>query len=230
VFTQTLDHLLRDYGYGVVGLIVCLEAMGIPAPGESLLIAASIYAATTGHLSLGWVIVSAAAGAIVGDNLGYMIGRWAGFPLLRRYGRYVGMTEKRMTLAHYLFEQHGGKVVFTGRFIAFLRTFVALMAGASRMDWKVFLLWNAVGGVVWTSVYCTGAYLLGDQMRRIEGPVGIVLGVVAAVVIVSAVVFLRRNEKKLEAKAEQSMQGKRPAEGLRRCQARRGVSPRGRIL
>ena len=211
MFTQTLDHLLRHYGYGVVGVIVCLEAMGIPAPGESLLIGASIYAATTGNLSLGWVIVSAAIGAILGDNLGYLIGRWAGFPLLQRYGRYVGMTEKRMNLAHYLFEQHGGKVVFTGRFIAFLRTFVALMAGASRMDWKVFLVWNAVGGVVWTSLYCTGAYLLGDQMRRIEGPVGIVLGVAAAIFIVAAVVFLRRNEKKLEAKAEQSMQAKRPA-------------------
>ena len=130
--------------------------MGAPLPGESLLIGASIYAATTGKLEIGWVIGAAATGAILGDNLGYIIGRWAGFPLLKRYGAYVGLNERRMNLGRYLFARHGGKVVFTGRFIAFLRTFVALMAGASKMDWKVFLLWNAVGGIVWTSLYCTG--------------------------------------------------------------------------
>jgi membrane protein DedA with SNARE-associated domain len=210
VFAQTLDHLLQHYGYGVVFSIVCLEAMGAPLPGESMLIGASIYAATTGKLDIEWVIVAAAAGAILGDNLGYIIGRWAGFPLLQRYGSYVGLNERRMNLGRYLFARHGGKVVFTGRFIAFLRTFVALMAGASKMDWKVFLLWNAVGGVVWTSLYCTGAYLLGDQMRRIQGPLGIGLAVVAAVVIGGAVWFLRRNEKRLEERAEQSMKTDKP--------------------
>ena len=205
MFAQTLDHLLQHYGYWVVFTVVCLEAMGAPLPGESLLIGASIYAATTGKLEIGWVIAAAAAGAILGDNLGYIIGRWAGFPLLQRYGSYVGLNEKRMNLGRYLFQRHGGKVVFTGRFIAFLRTFVALLAGASKMDWKVFLLWNAVGGVVWTSLYCTGAYLLGDQMRRIQGPLGIGLAVVAVIVVGVAIWFLRRNEKRLEDRAEAAM-------------------------
>ncbi len=208
---HALDQLLQHYGYGVVFLVICLEAMGLPLPGESMIIGTSIYAATTGRLEIVLVITAAAAGAILGDNLGYLIGRWAGFPLLQRYGSYVGLTERRMNVGRYLFKQHGGKLVFTGRFIAFLRTFVALMAGASRMDWKVFLLWNAVGGVAWTTLYGTCAYLLGDFMQQIEGPLGIALGVVAAIVIGTAIVFLRRNETRLEAKAEQAMKTDHPA-------------------
>jgi membrane protein DedA with SNARE-associated domain len=211
VFAQTLDHLLQNYGYIVVFAVIGLEAMGVPLPGESMLIGASIYAGTTGKLDIVFVIVAAAAGAILGDNLGYIIGRWAGFPLLKRYGSYVGITERRLLVGDYLFKKHGGAVVFSGRFIAFLRTFVALMAGASFMDWKVFLLWNAVGGVVWTSVYCTAAYFLGDVVRQIEGKMAIALGLGAVVVVGGAIWFFRRNEKRLEDKAEQAMKADRAA-------------------
>ena len=202
---QTLEHLLQDYGYGVVFGTICLEAMGVPLPGESMIIAASIYAATSGKLNIGIVIGAAAAGAILGDNLGYVLGRWAGFPLLKRFGGYVGLNEKRMDVGRFLFKRYGGRVVFIGRFIAFLRTFVALMAGASHMDWKVFLLWNAIGGVVWTTTYCTAAYLLGDVMKRIEGPLAIALGVIAACAVGVSIWLLRRNETRLEAKAEAAM-------------------------
>jgi membrane protein DedA with SNARE-associated domain len=211
MFAQTLDHLLQHYGYVVVFAVIGLEAMGLPLPGESMLIGASIYAATTGKLDIVFVITAAAAGAILGDNLGYVLGRWAGFPLLKRYGSYVGLTEKRMQVGDFLFKKHGGAVVFTGRFIAFLRTFVALMAGASHMDWRVFLFWNAVGGVAWTTAYCTAAYFLGDFMRQIEGKLAIVLGICAVIVIGAAIWFLRRNERRLESKAEQAMRADRAA-------------------
>ena len=95
--------------------------------------------------------------------------------------------------------------MFVGRFIAILRTFVALFAGANNMEWKTFLLWNAVGGVAWATLYGVGAYLLGDAMKRLAGPIGIGIGVVAALVIVAAVVMLRRNERHLEDKAETAM-------------------------
>ena len=200
-----LNHLLGDYGYGAVFIVIMLEAMGIPLPGESLVIAASIYAATTGRLQIWAVVLAAIGGAIMGDNLGYLIGRWAGIPLLKRYGRHVGLTDKRLDLSRYLFKTQGGKVVFVGRFIAILRTFVALFAGANNMEWKTFLLWNAVGGVAWASLYGFGAYLLGNEMKRLAGPIGIAIAVVAAIVVVVAVVFLRRNEARLEDKAEQAM-------------------------
>jgi membrane protein DedA with SNARE-associated domain len=198
-----LEHLLGDYGYGLVFVIIGLEAMGLPLPGESLIIAAALYAATTHKLSIYGIVPAAIAGAIMGDNFGYLIGRWAGFRLLRRYGKHVGLNDKRLELGRYLFRRHGGQVVFIGRFIAILRTFVALLAGANQMHWKTFLLWNAIGGIVWATLYGVSAYLLGHLMSQIAGPVGIVLAAVAAVAIVAAVIFLRRNEARLEELAAQ---------------------------
>ena len=202
---DSVQHLLGEFGYGLVFTVIMLEAMGIPFPGESMIIAAAIYCATTGKLSIYGVVPAAIGGAIMGDNFGYMIGRWAGIPLLRKYGKHVGLTDKRLDLSRYLFKTQGGKVVFVGRFIAILRTFVALFAGANHMEWRTFLLWNAVGGVVWATLYGVGAYVLGDAMRRLAGPIGIAIAIVAAVVVVVAVVVLRRNEKRLEDKAERAM-------------------------
>ena len=191
------DHLLAQYGYGMVGVIVMLESMGAPLPGESLLIGTALYCAATHRLEIGWVIAVAVAGAIMGDNLGYLIGRSLGFPLLSRWGGRVGLTEDRLMLGRYLFRRHGGKVVFFGRFIAILRTFAALLAGANRMPWPSFLIYNALGGIGWAGGYSLAAYLLGRQMERISGPLGLVLGSIAVVAVGSALVFLKRNEKRL---------------------------------
>ncbi len=207
---DTLAHLLASYGYGLVFAVIGLEAMGLPLPGESMIIGASIYAATTGKLDITGVVAAAAAGAIMGDNAGYLIGRWAGMPLLERYGRHVGLNEKRLTLGRWLFQKHGGKVVFIGRFIAILRTFVALLAGANRMEWKTFLLWNAVGGVAWSALYGVGAYLAGNAMRQLQGTIGLAIAAAAVVVAIGAIVVLRRNERRLEDKAAAEM-GREPA-------------------
>ncbi len=192
-----LDHLLAHYGYGVVGLVVMLESMGAPLPGESLLIGTALYCAATHRLEIGWVIAVAIAGAIMGDNLGYLIGRSLGFPLLARWGSRIGLTDDRLTLGRYLFRLHGGKVVFFGRFIAILRTFAALLAGANRMPWPSFLLYNALGGIGWAGGYSLTAYLLGRQMERISGPLGLALGIIAVIAVGSAFMFLKHNEKRL---------------------------------
>ena len=117
--------LLTKYGSFAVAGVVCLESMGLPLPGEAILIAAAIYAGKTGGLNIVEVIAATAAGAIVGDNIGYWIGREIGFPVLLRYGRYIGLTEPRIKLGQYLFMQHGGKIVFFGRFVALLRALAA---------------------------------------------------------------------------------------------------------
>ncbi len=202
---EALAHLLQHYGYGLVGGVICLEAMGLPLPGESMIIGAAVYAATTGKLDIWFLVLAASIGAILGDNLGYLIGRSAGLKLLERYGKRVGLTEKRLTLGRYLFQRHGGKVVFIGRFIAILRTFVALLAGAAHMEWKSFLFYNAVGGIAWSALYGFGAYALGDSARNVSGPLGIGLAVVAGIVLIGAIVLLRRNEQRLEDRAEQEM-------------------------
>src|SRR5437868_13356399 len=116
-----LDYLLATYGYPAVFVFVGIESIGVPVPGETMLVTAAIYAGTTGRLSIFWVIVASAAGAIVGDNIGYLIGRTGGYRLLRRYGRYIRLEEDRLRLGQYLFDKHGSKVVFFGRFISVLR-------------------------------------------------------------------------------------------------------------
>ena len=196
-----LDHLLAHYGYGLVGIVVMLESMGAPLPGESLLIGAALYCATTHGLNIGWVIAVAIAGAVMGDNFGYLIGRQVGFPLLSRWGRRIGLTEDRLMLGRYLFRRHGGKVVFFGRFIAILRTFAALLAGANRMPWPSFLFYNALGGIGWAGGYSLAAFLIGRQVETISGPLGIGLGIVAGLVVGVVILFLKRNEKRLTAEA-----------------------------
>ncbi len=190
-------HLVERFGPGLVGVSTALEATGLPLPGESLLIATAVYAGTSGRLSIFAVVAAAAIGAIVGDNIGYIVGRTLGYGALRRFGRHVGLTEQRLALGRYLFRRHGRAVVFAGRFVAFLRTVVALLAGANRMDWGPFLLANAAGGICWAALYGFSAYLLGDEVRRISGPAAIGLGIAAAIAVVAGVVYLRRNEARL---------------------------------
>jgi membrane protein DedA with SNARE-associated domain len=151
------------------------------------------------------MIPVAAAGAISGDQIGYFLGRWVGFRVLARWGQKIGLTEERLDLGRFLFRRYGGAVVFFGRFVAILRTFAAVLAGANRMPWHSFLLWNALGGIVWTSLYGFAAYFLGDVAKRISGPLGLVLAVIGAAALLSAFVFLKRNEHRLLAKAGQEM-------------------------
>jgi len=181
-----------------------LESMGLPLPAESLIVTTSLYCAATHKLQIEWVAGAAVIGAIMGDNFGYLIGRAIGFRMLRRYGSKVRLTPERLTLGRYLFRRHGGKVVFFGRFIAILRVFVALLAGANRMPWHTFLFFNAVGGVCWAGGYAMAAYYLGHRVLALSGPIGIAVGAVALVVIGAAFVFLKRNEHRLTKEAMQA--------------------------
>lgn len=202
---EVLEHIVQQYGYAAIGIIICLEAMGLPLPGESLMIASAIYAATTGKLQIEWIVLSAAVGAIMGDNIGYLIGQRLGIPALEKYGPRIGLTVGRQRLGQFLFHKYGGIVVFFGRFIAFLRVFAALLAGSNRMPWGRFLVWNALGGITWTHLYGIGAYVLGNQVHKLVGPLGVVIGVVAAIGVVVAIWFLKTNEHKLIARAEAEM-------------------------
>ncbi len=213
---HTLDTLFGEYGYAVVFFGVLLESTGLPLPGESLMIAAAIYAATTHHLDIFGLVPLAAAGAICGDQIGYFLGRWIGFRVLARWGRRIGLNDERLELGRFLFRKYGGGVVFFGRFVAILRTFAALLAGANRMPWHTFLLWNALGGICWTSLYGFGAYALGDSAKRISGPVGIVLGIVAATVLLCGLIFVKRNETRLMDQARQEMRQQSPKTGRTR--------------
>ncbi len=204
---QDLSHLLASYGYWVVLLFVAIESTGIPFPGETMLVAAAIYAGATHQLALPLVIAAAAGGAILGDNVGFWAGREGGYRLLRRYGRYVRLNARRLKLGQYLFLRHGGKVVFFGRFVAVLRAWAAFLAGTNRMPWRRFLLFNATGGIVWASLFGVGGYVLGDNIHRIVGPVGIAVVIVAVLLLLALLLYLRRNERRLEEEAEHALPG-----------------------
>ncbi|MDQ2923697.1 MAG: DedA family protein [Candidatus Dormibacteraeota bacterium] len=205
-FAQTtLLDLLATYGYLAVFFFIAIESTGIPFPGETMLITAAIYAGHTHRLNIVLVIAAAAAGAIIGDNLGYAVGHWGGYRLLRRYGRYIRLHEKRLKLGQYLFLQHGGKIVFFGRFASILRTYAAFLAGTNRMPWWRFLVFNAAGGIVWATVFGTGAYVLGTQIHNLSRTATIVGGTLAVVGIVAFIIFLRRNEARLMAEADRAL-------------------------
>jgi membrane protein DedA with SNARE-associated domain len=207
-FARNLDSVLATYGYLAVVFFVGIESIGIPVPGETMLVTAAIYAGTTGRLSIFWVIVASAAGAIVGDNIGYVIGRTGGYRLLKRYGRYIRLEENRLRLGQHLFHKHGPKVVFFGRFVSVLRIFAAFLAGVNRMHWRRFLIFNAAGGIIWSTIYGVAAYLLGQQLLRLSGTVDATLAVVGVIVIITVIVFLRRNEARLQREADAAMPGR----------------------
>jgi membrane protein DedA with SNARE-associated domain len=202
-----VQQLIQTYGLWVVFFVVMAESMGVPMPGETTLVAAGLYAGTTHRIDSYLLVAVAAAGAVVGDNIGYMIGRTLGLRLLLRYGSYVNLTEARLKLGRYLFMRHGGKIVFFGRFIALLRTFAAVLAGANEMSWPRFLLFNALGGICWAALFGFGAYAFGDEVVRIAGPFAVAMVAAAVVVAGIGVFYLRRHEQELQQRVERMFPG-----------------------
>jgi membrane protein DedA with SNARE-associated domain len=212
VIETGLDQWLTSIGYLAVALFVGIESLGVPLPGETMLITAAVFA-STGHLSIVGVVIAAIIGAIIGDNIGFAIGWFGGYALLRRFGKYIRIDEPKLKVGRYIFMRHGAKVVFFGRFVSVLRTYAAFLAGTNRMHWARFLLANGLGAIVWSSLYGFGAYKSASVIASLSRPVGIALAALAVVTIVAGAVFVRRNLKRLEAVAEAALPG--PLEGFK---------------
>src|SRR5579871_461483 len=195
------DHFLSAYGYFAVMAMIGLEGLGLPLPGETVLIAASTYAAARHGLNIWGIVAAAIAGAIIGSVIAFWLGRKFGSVLLSRYGRYVGITTRRIKLSEYLFWRHGGKIIFISRFVALLRSLAGLLAGANRMEWRSFLLFNTLGAIVWAGFYGFGTFLFATEVKRLAAPVSIGLGIAAGIGIVAALVWAKRHEAELEKRA-----------------------------
>ena len=161
---QTLQDVLHIIGYPAVTLFILIESAGIPIPGESMLLLASFTAGLDGQLRLPWIIFWASFGAIVGDNIGFYIGRTGGRRFVERFGRFFFVKTEHLDKAATFFARHGAKTVFLGRFITFLRIWAAFLAGMNKMPWKTFLFYNALGGIVWALYisllgFCAGRLL-----------------------------------------------------------------------
>jgi membrane protein DedA with SNARE-associated domain len=200
-------HWVSTYGYWAVFFFIAIESCGIPAPGEAALVSVAAFAGATHRLDIGWIIFAAASGAVIGDNLGYAVGRRLGFPLLLKYGNRLGLTDGRLKLGQYLFGRYGGAIVFFGRFVAVLRAAAALLAGVNCMHWRRFLICNAAGGVIWALIFGFGGYVFGNSILHKSGKISLIFLIVATVFVVVGFIFIGRQEKRLIAKAELALPG-----------------------
>jgi undecaprenyl-diphosphatase len=185
-----IGHLLETYGYLAVLLLVGLESLGLPLPGETALLTASAYAAA-GHLSIVGVVAAAVVGAVLGDAGAYWIGRTGGLALVRRYGRLLRIDDARLERAQGFYRRHGGATVFFGRFVSLLRILAALLAGVTRMRYARFTLFNVAGGICWATLFGTLGYGFGRQLPALErtlGQVGALLGLLVALLVVVGLV------------------------------------------
>ncbi|HEY0515853.1 MAG TPA: DedA family protein [Solirubrobacteraceae bacterium] len=207
-----VEELVRTAGYPLLFLLVMSESSGLPVPGETGLLTAAILASQH-KLKIELVIPLAAAGAIIGDNIGYLIGRKGGRWLLERPGAFQRQRKRVLTVGEPFFERHGPKAVFLGRFLLGLRVWASWLAGATRMHWRSFLLWNALGGVTWACVVGLVAYFLGSSARNAIQAFGL-YGLAA--IVFAVVIFLfahRRAKQRLDAPEDSQTGGARPPGG-----------------
>lgn len=191
-----LSHLIIDYGYAMVVVLVFAEGIGLPLPGETALVTAAAFAAQHNRLSIAGVVLASIVGAAGGGLGGYWIGRTGGLRVLERHGRFIGVTPSRIARARKFFTEHGPKAVFAARFIAILRMFAGLLAGVTHMRFWLFFLWNALGAIAWSLLFGTLGYLFGDNLPWLEKQIGRTSLIVLGVVVVVAVVFWHRHRRR----------------------------------
>jgi membrane protein DedA with SNARE-associated domain len=194
----SLAPVLDHWGYLAVGGVVMLEDFGVPVPGETILIAAAVYAGA-GRLNIVAVGVVGFLAAIIGDNIGFAIGHFGGRALALRFGRYVFLTSERLDKAESFFERHGGKIIVVARFIEGLRQANGIVAGITGMHWRRFLAFNALGAALWVGVWVSVGYLAGTHITAIYAQVTryslyalIALGVLVVAFIARHLLRLRR--------------------------------------
>lgn len=186
---EQILSLIAQYGYLIVFFGVMLESSGVPIPGETILVASGVMV-QQGRLELPYVILLGILAAVVGDQIGYWAGRKGGRPFVLRWGRYVLITPERLERAEDFFVRHGGKAVFLARFVAGLRVFGALVAGISRMHWRTFFLYNALGGAAWATAAVLVGYLLGGSLDIVERWLGRATILVGVLLALAAVLYL----------------------------------------
>jgi membrane protein DedA with SNARE-associated domain len=190
-----VEHLVLVAGYPLLFLMVMGESSGVPIPGETALITGSVLA-SQGKMEIAAVIAIAAVAAIVGDNIGYLIGRKGGRWVLERPGAFHRQRLEVLRVGEPFFKVHGSKAVFFGRFILGLRVWASWLAGATRMHWRSFVLWNALGGICWAIAIGLLAYFLGHAAGNAVQTFGLLGAAAAVLAIVSVVIFHRRHRRR----------------------------------
>jgi membrane protein DedA with SNARE-associated domain len=201
-----LEHVLDAYGYAAIFVIIALENVGLPLPGETILITAALYAAETHGLNVIAVVGTAVVAACAGGIAGFTIGQRGGLHVLRQYGSYIHVDEKDLRLGRYLFQRYGGRVVFFARFVAFLRALAGLLAGMNGMALKRFVLFTTLGAVAWASTFGFGAYALGRRIEALSTGASVVLVILTALAALAGFWALRRNRDRLQREADRPIE------------------------
>jgi membrane protein DedA with SNARE-associated domain len=200
-------HLIDHYGYWAVFVFVAVESLGVPIPGETAVIAAGAYAGATHKLNPWLIFAIAALAAVLGNIAGYWIGAKGGFALARRYGPKVHLDERKLKVGRYVLDRQGEKVVFFGRFVSILRTYVAFLAGTLHMNWLKFMAATVAGALVWSGVYTAVSYRAASTIKRLSGVLDLALGLTAVAVVVIVFLLVRHQVAKLGDKAEAAYPG-----------------------
>ena len=197
----SLTDTVRTAGYPAMFLLIAAESSGVPVPGETALIAGAVLA-SQGHMAIELVIPLAALAAIVGDNIGYLIGRRGGRWLLERPGAFQTQRLRALENGEGFFARHGPKAVFFGRFVLGLRVWASWLAGATHMRWRSFALWNACGGIAWATAIGLAAYFLGSAAGNAIEAFGLYGLAAVLVAVVAFVVGHRRHVRRNEVREE----------------------------
>jgi membrane protein DedA with SNARE-associated domain len=160
---QALAPVINQYGYLAVGGLITLEDFGIPVPGETVLIAAAFYSGI-GHLNIFAVFAIGFIAAVIGDNIGYAIGRYGGVRLVERFGKYIFLTPERIQKAERFFSRNGGKIIVVARFIEGLRQANGIIAGLGEMKWIRFIFFNVIGAALWVGLWSAVGYFGGSHI------------------------------------------------------------------
>jgi membrane-associated protein len=196
---ETIRRFVIDWGYLGVALGLLLENAGIPVPGETILILASVVSYNTHELRLSWIILVGTIAATAGDNIGYWIGRKGGRPLLERWKRFFRVSEKFIAQGEALIEERGAAAVFFARFVTGARVVAGPLAGMLRMDWPRFALFNFLGAVVWVSVVGCVSHLFGSQLDRLLEYMKNANYAILLLVAVLAIIFWFRRRRAFKA-------------------------------
>jgi membrane-associated protein len=195
-FIDIIRQFLLEWGYWTVALGLLLENSGVPVPGETILILASVLSYNTHELRLPWIIVVGTIAATTGDNIGYWIGRKGGRPLLERWKRFFRISTTHVQIGETLIAKHGPLAIFFARFVAGARIVAGPLAGVLMMEWKRFALFNFLGAVTWVSVIAGVAYAFGSQLDRLLGYVSDFNWIILGLVAVAITYFVWRQRRK----------------------------------
>lgn len=204
----SLTSLIDKYGYFTVCFSVIIECIGVPFPGETAVIISSLYAAKTGHLSIDFIFLSATVGAILGDNIGYSLGKNFGLRLILFLKKWLKFDESVLEVGEYAFFRLGGFVVLFGRFFSILRTWISFLAGTNEMQRTKFIIFNAIGGILWAALYSFGTFLIGQRIFSLKVPFEIAGISIFIVAFISITIYTKVNYKKLRILAHNYMKNK----------------------